>query len=212
MLPFTPDQFFQLFAEYNRSFWLAALVQWVAVAGALVATWRTPSTYSRLLTFVVTALWAWAAVAYHAWLFTRINQAAWLFAGLFAIESALLAWVGVRRRIDYFSSSGWTRRIGLGLSVYALAYPLLAIAAGHHYPASPTFGVPCPTVILTVGVLLTVRGTTPVWLAAIPMIWAFVGGSAAFVLGVAPDYVLLGSGVVLLVAVVRPITRTLAQT
>ena len=31
-LPFTPDQFFEVFAEYNRSLWFFALILWFHAA------------------------------------------------------------------------------------------------------------------------------------------------------------------------------------
>ena len=75
---------------------------------------------------------------------------------------------------------------------YALAYPALNMLAGHTYPASPTFGVPCPTGILTAGLLLTTAHRPPIPVVVVPVLWALIGGSAALVLGVATDYVLSG--------------------
>jgi hypothetical protein len=71
------------------------------------------------------------------------------------------------------------------------------MALGHPYPATPTFGVPCPTAILTIGVLLTARGGVPVTLSIIPALWGLIGGSAALLLAVPADYVLLGAGLLL---------------
>lgn len=118
-LPFTSEQFFGIFAEYNRAVWPVALTWWLAAAGVLVAVWRLT----------------------------------WLL-----------------------------------------------------YPATPTFGVPCPTDILTIGVLLTVRGGVPLSLAIVPVLWGFVGGSAALMLGVQTDYVLLAAGAVLAVVEARRAT------
>ena len=39
----------------------------------------------------------------------------------------------------------------------------------------------------------------PRWLLIIPVIWSFVGGSAACLLGIAPDWLLLVSGVITIV-------------
>jgi len=88
-------------------------------------------------------------------------------------------------------------RVGASLVIYALAYPFLTMALGHRYPAAPTFGVPCPTVILTIGGLLTVRAGIPPLLTIVPVLWGFIGGSAALLLNVPTDYVLLGAGVLL---------------
>lgn len=63
--------------------------------------------------------------------------------------------------------------------------------------------MPCPTAILTIGVLITARAGPPTRLALIPILWAFIGGSAAMLLGVATDYVLLAAGLVLTLVLLR---------
>jgi Family of unknown function (DUF6064) len=196
-LPFTPEQFLGVFAEYNEALWPVAVASWLASLGVLTATWRKPTVYGRVLTYLLAGLWAWNAVAYHMWFFTRINPAAWLFGAVFALQAALFWWTRTRSRIDYFSGEGLMARVGSGLAVYALAYPFLTVAFGHRYPAAPTFGVPCPTVILTVGLFLTVRGGVPLILTIVPVFWGFIGGSAAVLLNVPTDYVLLAAGVLL---------------
>ena len=201
-LPFTPDQFFDIFAEYNRAFWFVVVVLWLVGAGLVAATWRSPAGFSRSFTYFLGVLWAWGAVAYHLFLFTRINPAAWLFGALFAVQAALLFWSGARRRLEDFSSSGLMPALGAGLTLYAFAYPVLSSALGHAYPATPTFGVPCPTAILTIGTLLTLRGGVPKVLAIVPLLWAFIGGSAALLLEVATDYALLAAGALLTIVLV----------
>ena len=57
--------------------------------------------------------------------------------------------------------------------------------------------MPCPTVILTVGLFLTVRGGVPLILTIVPVFWGFIGGSAAVLLSVPTDSVLLAAGVLL---------------
>jgi hypothetical protein len=175
---------------------------WVASVGALVLVWRKPVSHSPALSFFLAAVWLWNAIAYHALLFTRINPAAWLFAAVFAVEALLFLWAGTRRSVEYFSSAGTMRVVGAGLVAYAIAYPFLTMALGHGYPATPTFGVPCPTAILTIGVLVTARGRVPPGLAVIPVLWGYIGGSAAVLLAVPTDYVLLGAGVLLMFVVI----------
>jgi hypothetical protein len=193
-LPFTPDEFLAVFAEYNRAFWPIVVALWVTTAAILALVWRNPARYSRIMSFWLAGLWLWNGVAYHAFLFTSINPAAWLFAGFFSIEGLLLVWAGLRLEVEYFSS---LRAVGGGLAIYALAYPILTVGLTHGYPAAPTFGVPCPTAILTIGLLLTTRGGVPVGLAIVPALWGFVGGSAALILNVPTDYVLIVAGVLL---------------
>jgi hypothetical protein len=192
-LPFSVDQFLSVFAAYNQSFWPVALVLWVASAALLIAAWRQPARWNRALSLLLAAQWLWSGVAYHALLFTRINPAAWMFAALFVAQG----WLFVRyRALRYFSTSGARNAIGLGLSVYALAYPILSMTI-HAYPATPTYGVPCPTAIMTIGILIT-AGRVPA-LAVIPVLWGLIGGSAAILLTVPLDYALLASGVFMLI-------------
>jgi Family of unknown function (DUF6064) len=204
-LPFSTDAFFEVFARYNAAVWPVVVALWVAAAGALGAVVRAPGARSsRVASAVLAALWLWGGLVYHATYFTSINPAAWGFAALFAGESGLLAWYGLRqRRLAFGTATGAARRLGIGLACYALAYPALNVLAGHAYPASPTFGVPCPTGIFTAGLLLTTANRPPIPVVVVPVLWALIGGSAAVVLGVATDYVLLACSVLLVVHTVR---------
>ncbi|PVE21656.1 hypothetical protein DC522_25485 [Microvirga sp. KLBC 81] len=77
----------------------------------------------------------------------------------------------------------------------AVLSPLLGIWLGHAYPALPLFGVtPCPVTILTFGCLLLTTKPVPWWTLVIPVLWSLVGGSAALLLDVPQDWVLLVSG------------------
>jgi hypothetical protein len=79
-LPFTREQFFDLFAAYNAAVWPALAVLWIAsaVVSVLLLSSRRPP--DRWISALLAAHWIWSAVAYHAVFFTRINPAAWLFA------------------------------------------------------------------------------------------------------------------------------------
>jgi Family of unknown function (DUF6064) len=127
-LPFTSDQFFAIFAEYNRAFVFVAATLWIATVGMLVFVSKNPEGRSRALSLFLGALWLWNAVAYHVHLFARINPAAWLFALLFATQALLFSWAASARHLQYFSSAGLLRTLGVGLAVYALAYPFLTVA------------------------------------------------------------------------------------
>jgi hypothetical protein len=76
-----------------------------------------------------------------------------------------------------------------------LVYPILTHLTGHCYPAMPTFGLPCPTTIFTIGVLLIAFPSGYQYLAMIPLLWTVVGSTAAFKLGVTADYGLIVAGI-----------------
>lgn len=64
----------------------------------------------------------------------------------------------------------------------------------------PSFGVPCPTTLLTVGLLLGLEPGRLRGLFVVPLLWSLVGGSAAFLLGVRTDLMLLVGAVALVFA------------
>ncbi len=130
-------------------------------------------------------------------------------------EGILLLSAGHRQSIAVAATNRWRSLAGWSLVTYALAYPVLNLTLGHPYPGTPTFGVPCPTAILTIGVLVVARGASVIRLAIVPCLWGLVGGSAALLLGVWTDYVLLAAGVVLVATLVghaarRPPSRGLS--
>ena len=202
-LPFTPGEFFDVFSAYNRALWPFATALWI-YALAVVVRFALGRASGRSIAVLLTIEWAWTAVAYHAAFFAPINPAAWLFAFLFLVEGGLIAWFGVvHRRMQFSTGSSPRAALAWVVIVYALAYPLLARAGGHAFPAMPTFGVPCPTTILTIGFLLTGDARMPRAIAAIPLFWAVVAGSAALTLGVMPDLMLWASGGVYAAHLVR---------
>jgi len=196
-LPFTAAAFFEVFARYNVALLPLVVGWWVAAVLTLAAVARRPGAATdRLATAVLAGLWLWGGLVYHAGYFTAINPAAWGFASLFVLEAIALGWLGVvRRRLHFGAARGASRVVGLSLAVYALLYPLVS-AWSHAYPASPTFAVPCPTDIFTAGLLVS-SARPPLAALVVPFVWALIGGSAAIVLGVATDYVLLACALVL---------------
>jgi hypothetical protein len=199
-LPFTTEEFFDLFARYNRLLWPAVVVLWLAAAVVLVIALAGPTRKrARPVSLVLAVLWLWGGAVYHAALFTHINPAAWLFAAAFAVEACLFTWYGIARQDLVFGTSSPRRRgLGVVLALYALAYPAVTLWTGHSYPRMPTFGLPCPTTIFTAGLLLTCA-RTPVVLTFVPVVWGLVGGSAALLLGVTADVALLACAAILVV-------------
>jgi hypothetical protein len=201
MLPFSRDAFLDVFAAYNTALWPFALLLWAATLAAFVACVERRD--AGVWTFGLLAVhWAWSALAYHAAWFTRINPAAWVFAALFLGEAGALLWYAVvHQRLRFVPDSSPARsRVGFALVAYGLLYPLIAVATGHSYPRVPTFGVPCPTTIVTIGFLMLVP-KPPAAVIVVPMMWTAIGGSAAWLLGMTADLALFAAGVALLVHV-----------
>jgi len=203
-LPFTSAEFFDVLAAYNGRLWPFALTLWLLTAAAVIALARARPVRPWFVPGLLALHWAWSGMAYHAAFFSRINPAAWVFSGLFVLEAGLLVWYGVaHQRFLLSRGSFFQQALSWGLVAYALLYPAIARAQGHAFPRLPTFGVPCPTTILTIGLLLAADRSLPRLVAVIPLMWAFIGGSAAFLFGVRADLMLIAAGVALAVDLIR---------
>ena len=199
-LPFTEEQFFDLFVAYNGALWPALVALWIVSVVASVRLFSLRRPPDRWISALLAAHWTWSALAYHVAFFSRINPAAWVFAALFLLQAALFFWWGVvQGRLSFapWRPTGWAS-VAWVLIAYSLAYP--GINAAQHFSVSriPAFGVPCPTTIFTAGVLML--ATPRSWrVSIIPVMWSAVGGSAAYLLGVRADYALPIAGIALAV-------------
>ena len=203
-LPFTHDQFLDVFGAYNSLLWPVEIVLWLftaTVLGLLVS--RHP--VSRWVAGLLAIHWLASGAAYHLHYFRVINPAAVVFGIAFLLQSALFLWFGVVRSRLTFEREARPRQVpGLVLVVYALAYPALVVAAGLQWPRLPLFAVPCPTTLLTAGCLLMASPGKLRGVAVIPILWSVIAGSAALTLGVTPDLMLLAAAALLLIYVAMP--------
>jgi Family of unknown function (DUF6064) len=204
-LPFSAAQFFEVFARYNRGVWP---LQFALAAAALVCIallYAPRERASRAVSLLLALLWAWMAIAYHFVYFSAINPAAWLFGALFLVAAVSFVWYGVLQgALEYAPPRGARGAVGALLAAFALVvYPLIGYALGHRYPAAPTFGLPCPTTIFTLGMLLFAEPPVRWKVYGIPLVWALIGSNAAFRLGVHEDLGLLAAGIAFAVLVLR---------
>jgi hypothetical protein len=150
------------------------------------------------VTLALAFMWAWTGVVYQGLFFSQINPAAIAFAAMFLVQAGILG--GASTTLRFADARPVDAIIGALFIVYALIlYPVIGYWTGHSYPVAPVFGVtPCPVTIFTFGLLMQTAGRPPWLLVAVPVIWSLIGGSAAFLLGVVQDWVLLLSGFVVL--------------
>ena len=200
-IPFTQQQFLDVFGAYNSTAWPVVIALWLATLALGVRLVRGQAR-SVTLSALAAVHWAWSGLVYHALFFTDINPAAWLFAGAFLLEAFAFVWFGMVRRSLVFEWGRTARHAIAGvLFAYSLAYPFLVLASGHDVPRAPLFAVPCPTTLFTAALLLTAVRPAPVLIFVIPVIWATLAGTAAITLGVTPDLMLFVAAVCLVVYV-----------
>lgn len=200
--PFTVQQFFEVFASYNAAIWpaqIAAYVLGLAIVASLGLKWLHAS---RLILLALALMWLWNGIGYHLLFFAAINPAATVFAGIFVVQSMLLAGGALARpRLPFVVGHDFRSVVGIIFILFAMfVYPALGFWAGHGFMAGPMFGVaPCPTTIFTIGLLLLARGRLVSVLAIIPFLWSLVGLAAALQLGMYEDLALPVAGLVLVV-------------
>jgi hypothetical protein len=193
-VPFSTEQFFEVIRNYNEGVWPIQVVLNVLGLVAVGLLWWGRAWSARAIWAMLALLWAWTGVVYHLAFFTGINPAAYAFAAIFLLGAAAFLRLAIgSNALAFTPAKDAATGVGLALIAYALvAYPIWSSLGGHAYPDLPTFGLPCPTTIFTIGMLAMVRGgrTWPLFIA--PVLWSMIGLQAAFLFGVYPD---LGLGI-----------------
>lgn len=205
-VPFSTSAFFDVFERYNRAVWPALFLLYASGLVAILGGMRSSSVRTRRSLLALAFLWAWMGIVYHWIFFTRINPAAYAFGAMFVVQAILLARAAllpIEWRLSF--ERGPRSWLSISLLVYALLiYPILGYALGHRFPRSPTFGLPCPTTILTIAVLMIARPRPPLSLLVIPWLWALIASQAAFQFGVWEDMGLLAAAILSIAAWLGP--------
>ena len=193
-MPFTHEQFFEVFRAYNGAIWPAQIFAYLLGIVAVVALARPGRVADRLVSAILALLWLWVGLGYDIGYFAPVNPAAYAFGALFVVQAILFVRAGViGDRLSFGFALGLLPLLGVAFLIYAMViYEMLGQVAGHGLMKGPLFGVaPCPTAIFTFGLLMMAQKPVPWWLLPIPVLWALIGTSAAVTLGVPEDYGLL---------------------
>jgi Family of unknown function (DUF6064) len=70
-LPFTREQFFDLFVAYNEAVWPAVVALWIVSTVIVARRLSAPHQHDRWVSALLVGHWAWSALAYHVAFFTR---------------------------------------------------------------------------------------------------------------------------------------------
>ena len=199
-IPFTSAEFYGVFSAYNMAVWpmQLPLLALGVLAVVLLISQRTNANVG--ISAILAFLWVWQALAYHLTFFTVINPLAYAFAAVFMVGAVVFFWQGVvRRRLSFKPTAitnGWRMWAGWGLVTFSwLIYPMWTYLAGHRYPAFPTFGLPCPTTLFTIGLLAFLVKPYPRSAFVVLVLWCVVGSQAAFVFDVTADLGLIVAGI-----------------
>ena len=192
-MPFTIQQFFEVFEKYNQSIFPLQFVL-VLAASAIVMLVVTRKPFAdEVISGMLAFLWLWAGIVYHLIFFAPVNSGAYLFGAVFIAQGVFLVHQGIiKKRLKFHLKPDFYGVLGMAFITYAVVlYPIIGALSGHIFPSSPTFGAPCPTTIFTFGLLIWTDEKLARWLLIIPFLWAFVGSLAATSFGVYEDFGLL---------------------
>ena len=189
MIPFTVDQFLNVFEQYNVAVWPAQVFLYTIGIVAICLTLSRQKDFSRAVSLILSLFWFWMGMVYHLWFFSAINKAALFFAAFFVLQGVIFFIVGVlKHQLKFHFRLSFYGVVGGVFLLYALiVYPLLGYWLGRRYPAAPTFGLPCPTTIFTFGMLLWTNPRVPLYVLVIPLAWSLMGFWAAISLGMTED-------------------------
>lgn len=197
-MPFTVEQFMEVFKNYNTTVFPMQVIFYLTAITAIYFALKKHVWSDKVITIILSLLWLWMGIVYHLIFFTTINRAAWLFGALYILQGGLLMYftflndrLSFKFRYDVYGLTG-----GVLIVFAMIIYPVIGYFVGHIYPASPTFGLPCPTTIFTFGILLWTDKKCPAIILAIPFLWSILGFSAAASLGVYEDIGLMISGLI----------------
>jgi hypothetical protein len=204
-LPFTRDQFLEVFRSYNDAIGIAPLLLTALAAVLLILAGSRRPWRHRVIAGGLATMWLWSGVVYHWGFFSAVNPAARVFGALFAIQAAVLVAVGVvRGRMRFDPRGSRSAVMGWVLAAYAMVvYPILGALLGHGYPNGPSFGAPCPVTLFFLGMTFWMVGGVTVTAAVIPLAWALIGTSAALGLGIYEDSALAISAILVIGEMIR---------
>lgn len=201
-LMFTPAIYFRQYELVNAALWPWHVMLLLTAAAAMALRFgvgRSTVDWTCLLLAPAWAVTAWWFLYRH---YAPINLAAEPFAVLFALQALLLLVAGLRVG-DRAPLTAAKALPGLLLFGYALiVHPLLAPLLGRSWASVEVFGMaPDPTALATLGIVLSMRSTSTIWLAVIPIAWCVFSGLTY--LAMALPYGLLSPALAITVVALR---------
>ena len=196
MLPFTLEQFLNVFATYNKAIWPAQIAAYVLGTIALAALLWPVRASDRVVSAVLGLMWLCTGVLYHGVFFSSINKAAFALGALFVERRG----TALRRHRPRCSSLRDQLRPPSRTVAGFILY-VSRLSADRNCDGAFLAGltdvrrsaVPCHD--FTFG---STDDDPPLLLLASsdPFIWSLIGGSAAILLDVRQDWLLLVSGLI----------------
>src|SRR5687768_4735021 len=125
-LPFTTEQFLNVFRNYNLSVFPLQIVLFLLAVTAILFAIKKTAYANSIINLVLSLLWLWMGIVYHLMNFTEINKAAYIFGAAFILQGLLFLYFGViKSELSYSFRKEGKKLAGAALIVFALLiYPL----------------------------------------------------------------------------------------
>lgn len=197
-VPFTIDQFFNVFENYNTKIFPFQLLILLLGLIVLVFVHQKKSSKNILIGGFLGLLWIWIGAVYHLMFFTAINKPAFVFGGLFILQGLLfLLNTFSNSKIEYGFGEKAKDYLGYFFILFGLIiYPIIGYVVEGSASRIISLGLPCPSTIFTFGFLMLATNKVPKYLLISPFLWSLIGLSAAINFGVIQDYMLIISAIV----------------
>lgn len=190
--PFTTEEFFSVFVNYNTSVFPLQLIFLVMGVIAIILLHPKKRLASYLISGFLGVLWLWIGIVYHINFFTTINNAAYIFGGLSMVQGVLFLIAIFRKKLQYSFENTTQKYMGYLFILFGLViYPIISYFDRESFATTISLGLPCPTTIFTFGFLMLTNNRFPKYLLIIPTLWVVIGTFAAVNFGVYQDYVML---------------------
>lgn len=204
-IPFTTELFFNVIENYNLSVFPAQIFISILALASVFLIHSKSRWKNKLIGGYLALLWIWIGIVYHLIFFTSINQAAYLFGAFFILQGVLFLFETIGRENLQFEFKRETSNVFAYFFIIfgIIIYPILLYFLEGSLNKTITLGLPCPSTILTFGFLMLTSKKFPKYLLIIPLLWTFVGTSAAFNFGVYPDYMMPLSAIIAIIYLVK---------
>ncbi len=118
-LPFTSEQFFGVFEQYNEAVWPVQVAIYIAAAVAFYLLFKPGKYSNKVISCILALFWLWMGIVYHWSFFASINPAARIFGAFFVLEGLIFLFEGVTRDNLVFSfGKDWYSAVGIVLMLF----------------------------------------------------------------------------------------------
>ena len=207
--PFTNEQFFSVFENYNIAVFPVQIIFLILGILALYLVLAPGHHGDRFTGGLLGFLWIWMGGIYHMAFFSTINPAAFVFGSFFLIQGFLFIMVSFNSHRHLFDYSGgfWPNLALFFILFGLLVYPAISFLSHDSLIHIISFGLPCPTTIVTFGFMMLGARAMPRYLLIIPVLWSLIGTSAALNFGVYQDFILTASALLAVFYIYRKRSR-----